>query len=521
MFAIIDNKTKHPRAGNTATTLERMVLRVSGGSQPLPPAVFPHTQVFLNMALDFRPAPSKRGDRSRPGMYRGTQNDHRRVLLLAGLLLLVLLMMNEAQKAENFHWLWYLQGQPIPDEQGARVDTRMRESGLSSDPDSEFGPLVTGIRADQQPSPTPSLPALPDAPEPFSDSARLAQARTDAWSGLMQAMDLDMRQRFLRGLKAARDGQPADPATRQAWPDLVQWLDEGWNHYLQQARQSLDDEEIALTEDERSQWRDILDHMQQQWQERSLSALKHLAESPPSTTEHQTEIQSIQAELDTVFLAEVRDNTVFRAAETDAWFRLFERLASNDVGDPSRMGAPLVSFGQLFKQPDVYRGRLVTVQGAARRAEFMEAPANIYGIANYFRLWLQPSGSNSPIVIYSLEIPEHFPAAGIAGAPGSIVDMDEPVEITGFFFKRWPYPAQDGTRLAPVLLSRTVSWSPGSIGVADPERLPGWTFWLGLIAGTALFGAGVATLAHWFSGRSTPRALRQRIASRAKQGGGS
>ncbi len=395
----------------------------------------------------------------------------------------------------------------------------MREQVPSGDPDSKFGPLVMGIRADQKPSPAPSPLGLPEPEDPSSDKARLAQAETDAWSGLIRAMDRGMRPRFLSGLKSARDGQLADPPTRQAWPDLVTWLDEGWNHYLQQARQSLDDDEITLTQDERRQWLDILKQMQQQWQTQSLPALKQLAESPPSTTAHQTEIERIQTELDTVFLAEIRDNTIFRAAETDAWFRLLERLAVNDVSRSSQTAAPVVSFGQLFKQPDVYRGRLVTVQGTARRAEFMAAPENIYGITNYFRLWLQPSGSNSPIVIYSLEIPERFPAAAIAEAPGSFLDMDEPVQVTGFFFKRWPYPAQDGTRLAPVVLSRTLSWSPSTTGLADPERLPGWTFWLALFSGTALFGSGIAALVYWFSGRSTPRALRQRLTSAARQGG--
>lgn len=473
------------------------------------------------MALDFRPAPSKRGDRSRPGVFRGTQNDQRRILLLAGLLLLVLLMMREAQKAENFHWLWYLQGQPIPEGQEPGLDTRLRRQVQPHATDSGLGPLVMGIRADQQAAPTAILPEVTDPPDPSSDGAPLAQAKTDAWSGLIQAMDQDMRQRFLSGLKSARDGQPVDPAIRPAWTDLTKWLDEGWNHYLQQARQSLEDEEIALTENERSQWLDILDQMQQHWRGHSLPALQGLDETPPSTAADQAEIRRIQSELDTVFMAEIRDNTVFRAAETDAWFRLLERLAGNDVGDPSQIAPPVVSFGQLFKQPDVYRGRLVTVQGTAKRAEFMEAPENIYGISNYFRLWLQPSGSNSPIVVYSLEIPERFPAATIAQAPGSYVDMDEAVEITGFFFKRWPYAAQDGTRLAPVLLSRTVSWSPDRIGLADPESLPGWTFWLVLFAGTAVFGAAVAALAYWFSGRSTPQALRRRLTASAKQGGGS
>ncbi len=57
------------------------------------------------MPLDFRPSPPKHGDRVRPAVHQGTQSAQRRIMLLAGLLVLVLLMMHEAQKAENFHWL--------------------------------------------------------------------------------------------------------------------------------------------------------------------------------------------------------------------------------------------------------------------------------------------------------------------------------------------------------------------------------------------------------------------------------
>jgi hypothetical protein len=438
--------------------------------------------------------------------------------MLAGLLVLVLLLMQQAHRAENYHWLWHLQGQAIPADQEADWDTRVRDREAASGLNSEFGPLVMGVRSDaQQPSEAPS-PGSASSGEPSALKSPLDQARTDAWSGLMHSLEDDLRRRFVSGLKSSRDGQVLDEQAGQGWLELVVRLDDGWRRYLNEARRSLDEVELKLTGDERLEWLDVLTRLEQQWQQQSLPALSMLAAPTGLPVEHQAAIADIQADLDRVFLSTIRDNTVFRSAESDAWFRLFERLSRNDATELQTDSAPVVSFGQLFKQPEVYRGRLVTVQGTARRAEFMEAPENLYGIDSYFRLWLQPVGSNSPIVIYSLDVPDGFPALKIARTPDAYLDLDEEVRITGFFFKRWPYSAQDGTRLAPVLLSRTFSWTPSASALAEPGNLPHPAFWIAVVSGTAGVGVVIAVSVYWFSGRSTPLALRRRLTSASKKG---
>jgi len=53
------------------------------------------------------------------------------------------------------------------------------------------------------------------------------------------------------------------------------------------------------------------------------------------------------------------------------------------------------------------------------------------------------------MVVYCLRLPDGFPTG---------MSLSEEAEITGFFFKRWAYKAQDTMRSAPVLLARTVRW---------------------------------------------------------------
>jgi hypothetical protein len=271
--------------------------------------------------------------------------------MLAGLLVLVLLLMQQAHRAENFHWLWYLQGQPIPTDQQADWDTRARDREAAVGQPSEFGPLVTGIRSDvQQPSETPP-PGSASSGELSALISPLDQARADAWSGLIHSLENDLRRQFLSGLKSSRDGQVLDEQTRQGWLELVVRLDESWRRYLNEARQSLEDAEVKLTADERREWLDVLSQLEQQWQQQSLPALTMLAAPTGSPREHQAAVADIQADLDQVFLRSIRDNTVFRPAEMDAWFRLLERLSRDDGANGRRPRRPWSASASCSSNP--------------------------------------------------------------------------------------------------------------------------------------------------------------------------
>ncbi len=149
-------------------------------------------------------------------------------------------------------------------------------------------------------------------------------------------------------------------------------------------------------------------------------------------------------------LSSVRDDTPFRKAENDAWFHLLDILRKTPAAALRKSSIGRVTYTQLAQQPDAYRGELVTLRGTVRRAHRLAAPENEYGIEGYYQFWLQPAGDPAdPIVIYALDVPEGFPT-------GMSVWAD--VRVTGFFFKRWSYLAQDTLRSAPTVLSRTVDW---------------------------------------------------------------
>jgi len=166
-------------------------------------------------------------------------------------------------------------------------------------------------------------------------------------------------------------------------------------------------------------------------------------------------------------LAEVRDDTVFRGAEQEAWFQIWMTLRSADPRGLARAAVRRVSFSELHGQPRSYRGRLVRFRGTLHRLEKMDAPDNPYDIREYWQGWLEPAGGPaSPIVVYFLRLPDGMPHG---------LRIGERVEVVGYFFKRWAYAATDAVRIAPLVLALEPIWKP------RPEEGRSGN-WLGTIA---------------------------------------
>ncbi len=155
-------------------------------------------------------------------------------------------------------------------------------------------------------------------------------------------------------------------------------------------------------------------------------------------------------------LAQVRDDTVFRGPEEEAWFQIWMTLRSTDMRSLAQSSARRVSFTELFGQPRSYRGRLVRFRGTLHRLERMTAPANQYDVKDYWQGWLEPEGGPvSPIVVYFLRLPDGMPHG---------MKISEPVDVAGYFFKRWAYAATDTVRIAPLVLALEPIWKPRPAG---------------------------------------------------------
>jgi len=191
-----------------------------------------------------------------------------------------------------------------------------------------------------------------------------------------------------------------------------------------------------------------------------------------------------------VDLSPVKDNTYFRPEEQEAWFGILKHLRESP---PPSMPATGVTYAQLLKQPEEYRGQLVAVSGSVVREEHQQAPENEQGIEAYHRLIVRPEGGGVwPFVVYAMELPERFPTGD---------RLRIPVEIEGVFFKNWSYAWEDGLGLAPVVLAHRIHWQAP---VLAPEQNPvtGRQFAIGIVA--ALAAATVVVGFVWL--RTRPQA---------------
>lgn len=173
------------------------------------------------------------------------------------------------------------------------------------------------------------------------------------------------------------------------------------------------------------------------------------------------------------YLKLVRDDTTFRPQEEQAWFNLLGILKNTDDAALRRASTGRTTFTQLFKQSRAYRGELVDTRGTVRRVHQLPTPENEHGIRRFYQVWLFPDDNpSSPMVVYCLHLPEDFPT-------GMQVEAD--VELTGFFFKRWLYPAVDSLRRAPTLVARTVRWHKRPARVEPTPPGPGtWLLLIGM-----------------------------------------
>ena len=223
---------------------------------------------------------------------------------------------------------------------------------------------------------------------------------------------------------------------------------------------------------------------------------------PPESTAAPAPAPAAPAPSDTALLAKVQDDTYFRPEDSVIWYRLLARLRDTPPAELARESSGPVTFAQLFRQPTAYRGKVVDLVGSIWMAVEKQAPANDQGIERYYQLWLRPEDNGaSPIAIYCLKLPANFPLGD---------KLDEPVRLSGIFFKRWVYSARDTIRLAPLVLAATVDWRPNPLApqrdVAAAEPIPYWV--IGVTALAALLVVAVL----WTFGRRDSKYSRYLIA---------
>ena len=409
----------------------------------------------------------------------------RRLFLAVGSLMLVVILMSEARKPQNWQWMWAEQSRGA-----AQIDTRL------PDVDGPIDPPGT-VYANFQQAEIPTL----DKPQLAAEDA-VNEFRSLGWDFCLAQLSRDDRWALDRILKESR--RPTATAQGgQRWRQAITRLADVWNDYFKQANQ-----EVLLSPvDQQRVWLQALVTLEIEWARELEPALGSVVDARALTEPQRKQLADLQNVIDRLSLGEVQDNTVWRAAEQHAWFRLLEQLRESELQQLRHTSTGRASFVQLFRQPAEYRGKLVTVDGRAKLGYRVAAPRNIHGIEHYYIFWLQPSGGqNSPFVVYSLDLPQGFPAVQDKDRDGAATTLDEDVMFDAYFFKRWAYRAQDGVNTAPLLLAKAPIWQPRANRTAS-RTMPSLLITTLSIVGVLGISIGLAYLAYVASNRPRNTAL--------------
>lgn len=378
----------------------------------------------MNFQIDPGPEPEPSRNPVRPPPDYTSFAFRARLGLLVGSLLLVLILMQEARKPENWEWMGFQRPAPPAPPENPPVDPPALDQAID--------------RPSEQANRFLNAAALPGDSRVPNQAALFWQQELSSAS---QA-DQQLAFRILRWARSGAHPPAADVERCQAWLDGVTTHRETFHADLLESVtwiESAEQKERLAGElaDSRSFWR-----------ERIQPALEATVNGEEMTIGQLQAVEWLQEVWDAFAWSQVEDGSALnRSAEGIASLRLWERALAADTRPPRA-----VTSIQLAGQPTAYRGERVAVEGWVRQIEYRTFGPNELGLDHVHILWLRPADSSeAPICVYAQDLPAEFSSEPL---PES---LNEHVRVEGVFYKIRSYTAADQTvRECPLLYAETV-----------------------------------------------------------------
>ncbi len=402
-----------------------------------------------------------------------------RIFGLFAMLILVLIMMKEARKPERWEWMGF-DKQPIPAAPNVDIqdDTvpKDRESAKSDDP-----PLD---RTEQ----------LADLIE-RGDTSGYPSAGEQFWRESFASLETSGQRALFQFLRAVSDRTPIEPEQSAGFGQLVTTIDSKRDQFHNRL-----DEQISFLSDGSKQKQKLLAELEKSrefWNDKIRPSWELTLDGKDITLAQQSANRILTEFLNTLALDQVEDGTALnRTNEGSAWLLSWERA----MNLRPQNSIPVMHI-QLASQPEVYRGKTVTINGWVRSARRLDVKENEIGIDHYFVLWVRPADTNiAPYCVYSLKLPLGFPAVRT-----DLVEMNERLKVDGVFFKIRSYrAANDRVETCPLLLAQSFEWNPVNKQISvDAWTPPAWAIWcffllMPIVAGIIAWFAFVGSKTHRF-----------------------
>lgn len=289
------------------------------------------------------------------------------------------------------------------------------------------------------------IPARPwHQEEVESDTTR--ETRVDFWRRLYESLSVKQRDHLQVALRHALRKTNSPLGTSES-AELLRNLQEHAEQYQQKSEKELSESKI-LSPEKQAEFKTALNKTMLEWRESTVPALSKVLKAEP-VSDSELEILSFTDKTwSELALGEVRDDNGSPSSDTIAWFGIFDALAhdANFLKD-----AKQVTYSEMFDQSSGLRGKPVAISGEIRSAEFQKARHNHYGVEGYYVYWIRPDNyRDAPVKIFSLVRPDEKIAASTEKDLTPLIGRK--IELSGIFFKRMPYRAQDDIRAVPTIL---------------------------------------------------------------------
>ena len=194
-------------------------------------------------------------------------------------------------------------------------------------------------------------------------------------------------------------------------------------------------------------------------------------------------ISPTDVDVDPFWLGTIQHRSLgIRDVESDAYYKVLEHAKKTDISLQKKVAADNIArhekqfrmqpatarmkfslFADVFTHPEEYTGELLTLRGYVRKnLQHPADPEDPQQTATYEAWLYTPDSQHNPVVVVYSQLPKGMPLGG---------DLVETIEVTGYFFKVYGYRAQDGLRAAPMLLAKTLEWSPRVVKDTTWERV--------------------------------------------------
>ncbi len=188
-------------------------------------------------------------------------------------------------------------------------------------------------------------------------------------------------------------------------------------------------------------------------------------------------------DIDPFWLGAIRHRSLgVREDESDAYYKVLDHARKTQYALQKQVAAANVArhekvfheqpgnqrrkfslFADVFGHPEEYTGELLTLKGYVRKnLKHPVDPDDPKQEATYEAWLYTPDSQHNPVVVVYSDLPKGMPLGG---------SLVETVEVTGYFFKVYGYRAQDSLRAAPMLLAKTLEWTPKVVRDTTMERV--------------------------------------------------